>query len=412
MVSKALNDDEKMDTALAEIERQIISGLHELGESGTEQLGPAKYLLSNKEAREDSIGKVRYSFGQEIDTQMRGFTEERRIFFFERLRKRCYDLYEMTNAWDTISALAATISMAIAAQPKNEAPTGDRVLRQAIIQFLSLLEPDMAIFQGLNRGNNHSVMESSRTSRELAQELLKVLSSGGSAEHEDGREELRKELLAEAYALHKVYCGIHGAAVALARHEETIRQYYRDHPRGDDAPGAQQAPEPAPAPAPGGPQPPSAGAGDEAGQSGHWPDHEVTRRLHDARDRVRAIVDHLDEKQKSWKQELGSEALERATTYASRLDPWESLLDSVASAYRHSKPMRLPTVRIRYCFPFAVKVDEKEVEKMSSTLKKRVPGVEVATPAGAGQRIKTAPRPDLTVSCRRSCSAWIKASPE
>jgi hypothetical protein len=135
MVSKALSDDDEMDSALAEIERKIISGLHELGESGTEQLGLAKYVLRNKEARADSIGKVRYSFSQEIDTQMFKFTEERRIFFFERLRKRCYDLYEMTNAWDTISALAATISMAIAAQAKNEAATGDQVLRQAIIQF-------------------------------------------------------------------------------------------------------------------------------------------------------------------------------------------------------------------------------------------------------------------------------------
>ena len=38
----------------------------------------------------------------------------------------------------------------------------------------------------------------------------------------------------------------------------------------------------------------------------------------------------------------------------------------MASAYRHSKPMRLPAVRIRYCFPFAVKVDEKEAGQMSS----------------------------------------------
>ena len=53
-----------------------------------------------------------------------------------------------------------------------------------------------------------------------------------------GREELRKELLAEAYALHEVYCGIHGAAVALAGHEETIRQYYGDHPRADYAASA------------------------------------------------------------------------------------------------------------------------------------------------------------------------------
>ena len=38
MVSTAPDDDE-MDAALAEIERKIISGLHELGESGTEELG-------------------------------------------------------------------------------------------------------------------------------------------------------------------------------------------------------------------------------------------------------------------------------------------------------------------------------------------------------------------------------------
>ena len=46
----------------------------------------------------------------------------------------------------------------------------------------------------------------------------------------------------------------------------------------------------------------------------------------------------------------------------------------MATAYRDSKPMRLPTVQIRYCFPFAVKVGEDRLGELSSALRKRVPG--------------------------------------
>ena len=48
----------------------------------------------------------------------------------------------------------------------------------------------------------------------------------------------------------------------------------------------------------------------------------------------------------------------------------------MAEAYRGSEPMRLRTVHIRYCFPFAVKVKEEEFGKLSSALKKRIPGAE------------------------------------
>ena len=85
-------------------------------------------------------------------------------------------------------------------------------------------------------------------------------------------------------------------------------------------------------------------------------------------------MDRLEEARESGSRELSPEACERASDIASRLNPWASLLRSVATAYRDSKPMRLPTVQIRYCFPFAVKVGEDRLGELSSALRKRVPG--------------------------------------
>jgi hypothetical protein len=96
--------------------------------------------------------------------------------------------------------------------------------------------------------------------------------------------------------------------------------------------------------------------------------------LHDARDQVGTIIHALKEDQSKWGEELRPAAAERAENLASRLNPWEPLLRSVAAAYCDSKPMRLPTVKVRYCFPFAVGADEDHVNELSSALRRRVPG--------------------------------------
>jgi hypothetical protein len=46
--------------------------------------------------------------------------------------------------------------------------------------------------------------------------------------------------------------------------------------------------------------------------------------------------------------------------------------------------MRLPRVHVRYCFPFAVKVDETAVGQMSSALEKKIPGVRTETSEQTG----------------------------
>ena len=109
----------------------------------------------------------------------------------------------------------------------------------------------------------------------------------------------------------------------------------------------------------------------------------MTSDLYDARRQVKIIIRRLEEEQRISTQELGADSLQRAKDIASRLDPWASLLRSVAQAYDDSKPMRLPNVRIRYCFPFAVKVPEERIGELSSALRKRVPG---AAGDGAGSR--------------------------
>ena len=90
------------------------------------------------------------------------------------MRKRCYDLYDKTNAWDTITALARVVSTAITPQLESEGSAGDRVILQAIKQFLALLDVDMAIYKAVNRGNNHSVIDNCWTAQRGARELLEV----------------------------------------------------------------------------------------------------------------------------------------------------------------------------------------------------------------------------------------------
>jgi hypothetical protein len=363
MVSTAVDDDKDVHKALAELaqkaERLISYALRELGESGTDELGPGKYLLRNKKARDETMRTVHARFAAKISEWQHTFPDGKEIVFFEALRRRCYDLYEMTNAWDTIFVLAAEISEAINSQLEKKATAGDRMLLRAIRLFLDLLKPDMAVFQGLNRGSNHSTIENSGVTQDQARELIDVLDPGGRGEEfpelDDDQARLRKQLLAEAHALQGVYQGVYCAAVALADHEAAIREYYDENPGPDE----------------GGPLARFAGH-----RSGHWPDHRVTRNLHDARDQVRNINRGLEEDHRKRARALTPDAAERAVILASRLKPWESLLSSVAAAYADSKPMRLPTVHLRYCFPFAVKTDKAAVGKLSSALRKRIPGVD------------------------------------
>ena len=352
MVSTAPDDEIKRDARAVlaqQIDRKITYALHLLGESGAAETGPLKFRLRHRGARENAIYKVRSDFGDLMETWKSGDPEKDQVLFFEFMRKRCYDLYDKTNAWDTITALTRAVTTAITPQLENEASPDDRVILQAIRRFLRLLDVDMAIYKAVNRGQNHSVIANCWTAQQDARELLELLgadeSGDGPAEFTGNREELRKELIGEARALHEVYRGIRHAAVALADHEDAIRKYYDEHPGSYDRPGDQP-----------------------------WPDHRVIRNLDDAHGLVRSIIDRLEEAGQSGTRELSPEAGERAGDIASRLNPWASLLRSVATAYRDSKPMRLPTVQIRYCFPFAVKVGEDRLGQLSSALRKRVPG--------------------------------------
>ena len=407
MVSTA-PDAEKMRDARAglaqEIDRQITYALHMLGESGVEATGPWKYRLWHKGEREDTIGEVCSDFSDQMKRwQQLGYAERDGVLFFEYMRKRCYDLYEKTNAWDTISALARAVSAAITLQLENESGDGDRVILRAIIQFLGLLDVDIAIYQAVNRGNNHGAIKNCWVAQGKARELLEFLDSGGSGDRSvelgDGRAELRKELLAEAYALHEVYRGIHYAAVALACHEKAIRNYYNDHSGSDYVAGDP------PVHAAGGVG--SARASEAADGSRPWPDPLVIGNLDDARGEVGIIIRRLEEDQGNGARELSPAASERAMDIVSRLNPWASLLRSVAAAYGQSKPMRLPTVQIRYCFPFAVKADEERLGELSPELRKRAPGVEVE----GGRRAvpKLAGVLDAWLKCLDKGTATVKA---
>jgi hypothetical protein len=361
MISMVPDDDDekKLLELKRKIDRQITHAMHELGESGAETLGPSKYRLRNEGARTQTIREVGEEFGRQIKkwkndwgtvTSEEIAPEIETARFFECLRERSYDLYENTNAWDTISALSHAAGRAITSQLEGYPAGIDSIILQAIRILLDLLDDDIAIFQGLNRGNNHSVCTKCEAAQRKTQELLHVLEPGGSSDRPvelaGGNADLRRELFAKADALRDVYGGIQLAAEALAELETAIRQHYDDHPV------------------------------DAADGPGHWPHHQAIEKLDEASGRVRSIIQRLRAAQQIWAAELSAEAFDQAAFIASRLDPWESLLRSVAEAYRGSEPMRLRTVHIRYCFPFAVKVKEEEFGNLSSALKKRIPGAE------------------------------------
>ncbi len=378
--------DEK--TLARELDQKIVRELHELGESGTEELGTAKYLLRNKTERDDATQNTLDDFREAIGKWHTSFGLDREVLFFNLLRMRCYDLYEKTNAWDTIEALATAISMEIGSRLPTA--TGDQVLLQVIRGFLNLIHPDMELYQALNRGSNHSVLDSTREAREVVQEILMQLRPTGPDRSQltPDDEMVRKELLAEANALYGVYYGIQLAAEALVSHESAIQAHYRRITAEADNQRRKYA-----------------RATYTAGEPAGWPDHLVTGGLLEAQRLVGAVVrrleeykNRLDDDQGGEFPALSAEAAERAGDLASRLTPWESLLSSLAAEYRHSEPMRLPRVHVRYCFPFAVKVDETAVTQLSSALQKRIPGVQTRAhePSGDFSKLESALSKRLT----------------
>ena len=172
MVSTAPDDEVKRDARAVlaqQIDRKITYALHLLGESGAAETGPLKFRLRHRGARENAIYKVRSDFGDLIETWKSGDPEKDEVLFFESMRKRCYDLYDKTNAWDTISALTRAVTTAITPQLENEASADDRVILQAIRRFLRLLDVDMAIYKAVNRGQNHSVIANCWTAQQDSQ---------------------------------------------------------------------------------------------------------------------------------------------------------------------------------------------------------------------------------------------------
>ena len=240
--STALDDEKKHPGLAQDIDRQITYALHVLGESGVEETAAWEYRLRRRGTREDTMKAVRAHFAGQLETWQSSYREEGPVLFFERMRERCYDLYDKTNAWDTITALAQVVSEAITPQVKGEASAGDVIILEAISRFLSLLDVDMAIYKAVNRGHTRSVIDNCSAAQPKAQELVDLLDSGGSGDRSvdpgRGKEQLRKELLAEAHALREVYGGIKQAAAALAAHEDAIRKYYDDHPGPEAGAGA------------------------------------------------------------------------------------------------------------------------------------------------------------------------------
>ena len=385
-------DDEKKHPGLAQdIDRQITYALHVLGESGVEETAKWENRLRRRGTREETIKAVRAHFSGQLETWQFSYREEGPVPFFERMRERCYDLYDKTNAWDTITALAQVVSAAIGPQVRGEAGPGDAIILDAISRFLALLDVDMAIYKAVNRGHTRSVIDNCSAAQPKAQELEDLLDSGGSSDRSvdpgRGKEQLRKELRAEAHAL----------ARCTAELDKPPRPWPRTKTRSGSITtitvGRKRR-----------------RGGRRSGRAPVLAGPPVDQRPVRRRRQVKIIIRRLEEEQRISTEELGADSLQRAKDIASRLDPWASLLRSVAQAYDDSKPMRLPNVQIRYCFPFAVKVPEERIGELSSALRKRVPGA-AATVPGAGEPVTMLPCRDLPVSSRPSCRVCTGTRP-
>jgi hypothetical protein len=325
-----------------EIDIVIARSLDMLSEAGIET---EKGQLRHEHCQEKREADVLEYLSERLELQIRNvYTSgpEVIVAFFEYVRKRCYDLYDITNAWTTIAALAEATSKAIDNLQDDALTEPDHLLLRIVGKFLLLLREDITVYQGINRGGNHEVIIGLEGALKTVQEVLAILNSDGAGNGSSAlrgwRAQLGRELHAEAQALDKVYQGIYCATCALAHFEDEMRSYYKDKDSGKC-----------------------------------WP-LEITG-LNDAQRQINKIIAHLGEDPAHWHGELRPPSLARVSGLASRLDPWKSLLHSLAATYGNSKPMRLSSVRIRYFFPFAVDITEKKVSDLSADLRRWVPGV-------------------------------------
>jgi hypothetical protein len=333
------------------INAAISRALNELAETGIET---GKYELRHEHCQAKREEDVRGRLERQIEDSKADIADPQAIIlFFEYARKRCYDLDDATNASSTIRAFAQATSTSIDHYLQQSSPVAaDRLLLSIIGKFLLLLGEDIAVYQGINRGSNHEVIEGLQREAKTCQEILEMLDSAGASDRssalEGWRAQLVRELHAEALALSEVSRGIHCATRALAQFEDEVRRYYNK----------------------------------DCGPS--WPDRMQITGLTDACSQVSEMIASLDEDREQWRQELRPASLAWVSGIASRLNPWKSLLRSLAATYGDSKPMPLPAVRIRYLFPFTVGNNEVRGD-LSPALRRRIPGDQTIT-KGESQR--------------------------
>jgi hypothetical protein len=352
-VPRTMSEDQrqldKHDSAIArsdipqEIDAAISRALHALAETGIETgTHEFRHELSQKNREK----QVRDSVKSQIEAWKSKVAEadpEDIVPFFEYLRKRCYELDDTTNAWCTIWALAKATGDCIDDHLRNSLPhEDDRPLLHAIMRLLCFLIEDVTVYQGINRGSNHQVIDWSKrelkTIRGILDTLNPAVADGPASKLSGWRAELGKELRAEAQTQRQVVRGIYAAALALAQFEDEVRRFYNR----------------------------------DLGES--WPSGLEIVVLTEAQSKVSEIIGDLEEDLARWHKEFRSDSHVWLSDIASRLSPWKSLLRSLATTYRSREPMWLPTVRIRYFYPFTVDTTEKRIRALDPALSRRPPG--------------------------------------
>ena len=261
--------------------------------------------------------------------------------FFECVRERCYDLYEKTLAYSTVTLFAQAAKGSIKTYFDGAAPVDAGLLKSIKLLFEVLLD-DLAGFQGINMMSSGAVAKASENAISHLHEL-----SSSSEEYRKlacgWRKELQRRFEVTAEKLPKFYGGIRKATRAIEQYENLISRL-------------------------------NAGEGQPVLRAGST---EVSRHIARALDELQGRIDELLRGITPDDDIIMYSILDG---YVSELVPWRELLATLKRELEEGGVLfQITTLKLRYCFPFAVDLDD---EHLPDEIRPRIGGLTGAETPG------------------------------
>ncbi len=292
----------------------------------TDDPPPPLWSNEEREAREDA---AEAAFAAWIGRWLpaRDFPER-----FNRLRRLTEQLLDESMSYVTVSRLIR------AARGRLEAPRDvdgpEREILGSIADLFAVLDEDRRVFQAMNRCDARLTVSCARRAREMTDLVARRL---------DGVEHpLASELREEATALHRYYEGVERAASTFEAHEEAVDLQYAERPHGaplDIAPSTFR---------------------------------ETAAFVRECILDIGVTTD-------------GQAGLRAACHRCrSRLSCWAHVLDATADRFEPDiRGLRFRTVKLVYCYPFAVRLDLPRRLALRADLRNAARGLPVRRPLRA-----------------------------